>query len=141
MSKITLGTSRPLPNVFYISWVINRVWLINESPSLNPDLWDIKSFSVKHTRYHTIFFQIFLQHWKANMSGGNFQYLLISFFMCRNYIYFFYSRRKRGITKFHHPNTYHIIAMGDCKERHHKISLSKPLSYYSHGLCLGQGFW
>ena len=48
MSNNTPRTSRQLSNYLYISCVIKRIWLINETPGLNPDwLWDIKLFFVK----------------------------------------------------------------------------------------------
>ena len=68
--------------------------------------------------------------------------ICLSRFLCAGTTFTFpHSRGKRGITRFYDLNTFHIIAMGDCKESHQKVLPSKPLSDHSHEFYLGQGFW
>ena len=101
------------------------------SPSLNSDwLGDIKLFLVEnlHILIHYSF-KYFSGYVKQRHGMVIFQYLLISFYMCRNYICFFPFNRKfctfktwfnywfkwitkSGITTFQHPNTYHDMTMG-----------------------------
>ena len=49
MSRYTLRTSKLSSKDWYLSWVIDQSWLMQESPGLKPDwLWDIRSFSIKN---------------------------------------------------------------------------------------------
>ena len=46
----TLLTSRPSSKELYISWVIDKSWLIQESPGLKPDwMEEISLFSIKNS--------------------------------------------------------------------------------------------
>ena len=50
ISRNTLRTSKPTLNDWWISWVIHKGWLMQESLDLKPDLcWDIRSFSIKNS--------------------------------------------------------------------------------------------
>ena len=45
-------TSQPSSNDLYISWVIDKSWLMQESSGLKPDwFWDIKSFSMRKENF------------------------------------------------------------------------------------------
>ena len=50
ISRNTRVTSRPSSKELYISWVIDKSWLIQESPCLKPDwLAEISLFSIKNS--------------------------------------------------------------------------------------------
>ena len=47
ISRNTLRTSKPSSNYWWILWVIDKRWLMQQSPGLKQDLcWDIRSFSI-----------------------------------------------------------------------------------------------
>ena len=49
MSRETPVTSKPSPKGVYISWVIDKRWVIQESPGLKPDWFEeIKLFSIRN---------------------------------------------------------------------------------------------
>ena len=97
MSKNTPQTSRPSSNNLCISWLIDRSWLMHESPGLNPDwLLDIKSIFCE--KFKHIIIQYSFKYFSGNRKQGCgttiFQYFLVSFFMCWNYICFLPFKRK-----------------------------------------------
>ena len=95
MSKSTTRTSRPSSSDLRISWVIDSSWLIHELPGLNRDWsWEIKLFYVKNSNIliYKILSIFFSDNRKQRYGSVIFQYMLISFLMCKNYICFFHSK-------------------------------------------------
>ena len=119
MSKNTPLTSRSLSKDCYISWVIERSWLIEESPGRKPDwLDDNKSFSFKNL-YSSLNKSLSKIRLEAKRQVGNFWYTVHHFLWIGTTLAFFHSIR--NFIWLRHDLK--IIERGVHKERPHSFNI------------------